>query len=75
MWETSQTDELENKITVNYFGSHNKISNIQDLPKNKLCLYCFSNDTINFAYRLKYVCYGSIDLRRKSKYFKLIFCG
>lgn len=48
---------------VNYFGSHDKIPNIQDLPKNKLCLYCFSNDTINFAYRLKYVCCESIDLR------------
>lgn len=59
---------------VNYFGSCNKISNVQDLPKNKLCLYCFSNDTINFAYILKYVCYKSIDRRGKSMYSKLIFC-
>lgn len=59
---------------VNGFGSHNEIFNVQDLPKNKVCLYCFSNDSINFAYRLKYVCYDSIDLRGKSIYFKLIFC-
>lgn len=51
------------KIMVNYFGSHTRITNIQDISRNKLCLYCFSNGTINFAYRLKYICHEVIDLR------------
>lgn len=74
LWETTRTDELGKKIMVNYYGSHTNITSIQDLPRNKLCLYCFSNGTINFAYRLKHICYESIDLKGKSIYFKLIFC-